>query len=615
MGGGAEAGSTWGCPRPTRLLAPAAVGLALAAGLGIAAFEVDLAWLPIRMATARIAHRPRPRSRVGVVPALIAAAGGSVASAAQRLRGVVEVHGEATRRPAHSGSCGSGQPSVCSSLGLGARGRGRLRARLTTVSADITDLWAGTPPTAHSDHRRERLPRGGWQTDRLGSLLGPMGIRYIVVPERLAPSINNTPLVPAPAALTTALDSQLDLRQLDVDDALHVYENTSWTPVRASSPVTARSGRCWWIRPGCSRSKATSRVGAVTVAEAPNDRGSSRSAALPRTAGSTNSLELVHDLAGRVGVALVRHAWTRTAAIAGQGVLWVLTILLLMRWRTSTPWRAPWRRPAVTGPRRWQRRRTSRTCRPSSRPQELRAHDPPRPDPSRLRWLLVAGLVVDRTRPAPAEVTFGTATAPVQPIASPPSAETTTWFCPGMPAPPDGTTAGFVTMANPTDEDVTATLTVVPSEGSGSEAMDVTGCTHDDVGERRRGRRRCVGGRASRMTAAVRSSSRASPRARSATRALAPPRLRPRGTWRMASRLAMRRSRTWSSTPIPTTRSSTWTSPRTREGSRPSPCRASSFEGAATVVDVTEQVRRRTSVSGTITARSGRVVRRTPPDL
>ena len=112
--------------------------------------------------------------------------------------------------------------------------------------------------------------------------------------------------------------------------------------------------------------------------------------------------------------------------------------------------------------------------------------------------LLVAGLVVDRTRPAPAEVTFGTATAPVQPVASPPSAETTTWFCPGMPAPPDGSTAGFVTMSNPTDKDVTATLTVVPSEGSPAKRGSRPGCAHDDVGERRRGRRRAVRGSAGR---------------------------------------------------------------------------------------------------------------------
>ena len=57
--------------------------------------------------------------------------------------------------------------------------------------------------------------------------------------------------------------------------------------------------------------------------------------------------------------------------------------------------------------------------------------------------LLAAGLVVDRDRPAPAEVVFGTATAPVQPVAPPPSAATTTWFCPGMPAPADGTDRGL----------------------------------------------------------------------------------------------------------------------------------------------------------------------------
>ncbi len=80
--------------------------------------------------------------------------------------------------------------------------------------------------------------------------------------------------------------------------------------------------------------------------------------------------------------------------------------------------------------------------------------------------LLAAGLIVDRSRPAPADPAYGTATAPVQPVASPASAATTTWFCPGVPSPPDGSTAGFVTMANPTDTDLPATLTVVPSEGA-----------------------------------------------------------------------------------------------------------------------------------------------------
>ena len=70
--------------------------------------------------------------------------------------------------------------------------------------------------------------------------------------------------------------------------------------------------------------------------------------------------------------------------------------------------------------------------------------------------LLAAGLVVDRTRRPRTRSTFGTATAPVQPVADTGRAATTTWFCPGVPAPPDGSTAGFVTMSNPTDAELPA---------------------------------------------------------------------------------------------------------------------------------------------------------------
>ena len=90
--------------------------------------------------------------------------------------------------------------------------------------------------------------------------------------------------------------------------------------------------------------------------------------------------------------------------------------------------------------------------------------------------LLAAGLIVDRNRPAPADVVFGTASAPVQPVAAPTSAATTSWFCPGVPAPPDGSTAGFVTMANPTDKDLTATLKVVPSEGAAASQIGRASC-------------------------------------------------------------------------------------------------------------------------------------------
>ncbi len=80
--------------------------------------------------------------------------------------------------------------------------------------------------------------------------------------------------------------------------------------------------------------------------------------------------------------------------------------------------------------------------------------------------LLAAGLVIDQDPPPPDEVVFGTATAPVQPVASPVTAATSTWFCPGVPAPPDGSVAGFVTITNPTEAELPALLTVVPNEGN-----------------------------------------------------------------------------------------------------------------------------------------------------
>ena len=90
-------------------------------------------------------------------------------------------------------------------------------------------------------------------------------------------------------------------------------------------------------------------VGAFRVAEAPNDAWNLTvgGESVPRTGQDDISSSYEVATAGSASLSF-DTSWTRTAAIAGQGVLWILTILLLMRWRTSTPWRRPRRRPAVT---------------------------------------------------------------------------------------------------------------------------------------------------------------------------------------------------------------------------------------------------------------------------
>jgi hypothetical protein len=80
------------------------------------------------------------------------------------------------------------------------------------------------------------------ETARLGRLLAPMGVRYIVVPDRLAPAPFAAADLPVAADLLTTLDAQLDLEPLDVPAGLHVYRNQAVAPIRsayASAPDTS----------------------------------------------------------------------------------------------------------------------------------------------------------------------------------------------------------------------------------------------------------------------------------------------------------------------------------------------------------------------------------------
>lgn len=70
------------------------------------------------------------------------------------------------------------------------------------------------------------------RTDRLGHLLAPMGIRYLVVPERVGPRAG-TRTAP-PEELVAGLDSQLDLAKVvETEDEIRVYENVAWFPTSA----------------------------------------------------------------------------------------------------------------------------------------------------------------------------------------------------------------------------------------------------------------------------------------------------------------------------------------------------------------------------------------------
>jgi GT2 family glycosyltransferase len=96
------------------------------------------------------------------------------------------------------------------------------------------DLWVssntGAAPQLASDLRlvENRL------TTKVGHLLAPAGVRYLVIPNHDGPSGSGATAEPVPAALLAGLALQTDLQVLDVGDSnFAVYQNSAWAPVRS----------------------------------------------------------------------------------------------------------------------------------------------------------------------------------------------------------------------------------------------------------------------------------------------------------------------------------------------------------------------------------------------
>ncbi len=217
-------------PEPGVLLAFAAAALALATALGLYAFERDLrgygfGWRQVAAVVAAVAVG------VATLPVLAGSLGGRWGGPETDFARLL------TWMPAEAEE-GSfrvlwvGDPEV-----LPVGGRPLADGLAYGFSQDgpprAGDRWLG--PTAGA----EELVAGALElaaagdTSRLGRLLAPFGIRYVATPERAAPERAGTPLRPFGDATRRLFDDQLDLRAVEVDPALRLYENTAWTPVRA----------------------------------------------------------------------------------------------------------------------------------------------------------------------------------------------------------------------------------------------------------------------------------------------------------------------------------------------------------------------------------------------
>lgn len=70
-------------------------------------------------------------------------------------------------------------------------------------------------------------------TSRLGRLLAPFGIRYVVVVEESAPSFGQGVQRPLDPRIRNSVRSHIDLRPIAADPAVLVFENESWFATRA----------------------------------------------------------------------------------------------------------------------------------------------------------------------------------------------------------------------------------------------------------------------------------------------------------------------------------------------------------------------------------------------
>ncbi len=131
-------------------------------------------------------------------------------------------------------------------LGSWAAGDGLAYATSEDGAPDARWLWNGTSPGPAADlGDAVELARTD-RTDRLGSLLAPAAVRYVVVLTSVAPEISGqqSPTeYPVPADLLAGLGHQLDLKPVLFGTGITVYSNAAWVPQRAEVAGAAGTAR------------------------------------------------------------------------------------------------------------------------------------------------------------------------------------------------------------------------------------------------------------------------------------------------------------------------------------------------------------------------------------
>lgn len=216
-------------PEPGIMLAPVAVGVALAAGCLVGSLELDVrrgsfGWRQPLALVAGLAVV------VGIVPGVVALGDGRWQTPTTTLvdllgwfpdddAGEYRVMWIGDQRVVPAAPRGY-RPGV----GIALTDGGQL---------DVADTWSAPPTEADADVAVALDAISLGTTTRGGRLLAPFAVRYVVVPVVDGAVSTNTDPLPLPGGLLDALGDQLDLAPVYSPPNFIVYENRAWVPIRS----------------------------------------------------------------------------------------------------------------------------------------------------------------------------------------------------------------------------------------------------------------------------------------------------------------------------------------------------------------------------------------------
>ncbi len=224
-------------PSPEALLAPAAMALGIAVAMGVIAFESDLrvhgfGWRQVAAVFAGLALV------VGAVPTMLDAGNGRWYLPSNGLQ---STFGFLENEPPGYRVLWLGDPDVLPLDGY------RLDDGVSYATSDdglptLTDELPGSPQGSTQLIEDSLGAAVDGQTSRLGRMLAPMAVRYIILPNASAPRPLGGLQRPADPELVDTLAGQLDLVEVPGNSAFVVYRNEAALPARAALSTDSGDG-------------------------------------------------------------------------------------------------------------------------------------------------------------------------------------------------------------------------------------------------------------------------------------------------------------------------------------------------------------------------------------